>query len=63
MVRATSSGSSIMGSCPTPGRIVNDAWDTRSRAILSHAATGMTASFSDHAMVTGHGRGSSGAIC
>ena len=25
MVRATRSGSSIMGSCPTPGRIVNDA--------------------------------------
>ena len=61
MVRAARSGSSIMGSCPTPGRIVNDAWGTRSRAILSHAGTGMTASFSDHAMVTGHGRGFSGA--
>ena len=37
MVRATRSGSSIIGSCPTPGRIVNDAWGIRSRAILSHA--------------------------
>lgn len=63
MVRATRSGSSIMGSCPTPGRIMNDAWGTRSRAILSHAETGSTASFSDHAMMTGHGRGFSGAIC
>ena len=43
------------------GTIVFDAWGTRSRAILSHAGTGMTASFSDHAMVTGHGRGFSGA--
>jgi len=51
------------GAVPDVGRIVNDAWGTRSGAILSHAATGTTASFSNHAMVTGHGRGFSGAIC
>ena len=35
---------------------VNAAWGTRSRAILSHAETGTTSSFSNYAMVTGHGR-------
>ncbi len=61
IVRATSSGLSIIGTCPTPGSVVNDAWGSRSRAIGSHIGTGMIASLPDQAMVTGHGTVSSGA--
>ena len=63
MVRATRAGSSIIGMCPTPGKIVKVACGRRSWAFVRYLATGRSASFSDHAIVTGHGRGFSGWIC
>jgi hypothetical protein len=63
IVRATRRGSSIMGSCPTPASTLTVAWGRRSESALAYSAIGSSASFSDHATVTGHGNGSSGAMC
>jgi hypothetical protein len=55
MVRATRSGSSIMGTCPTPGRILNDAWGRRSRAILKNGDRCKRAAITGGRVCTHHG--------
>ena len=63
IVRATRSGSSIIGMCPTPGKSTHVAPGRRSRAVWPYVAAGTSRSNWPQARVTGHGSGSIGSIC